>query len=84
VATEDTQTPLPIIVLVTGGSGFVASHFILQPLAAGYTVRSTVRNIEREKQVRKWLQDTGADIGDRLSFFAADSTNAPYELMLTI
>ena len=30
-------------VLVTGGSGFIAGHCILQLLAAGYEVRATVR-----------------------------------------
>ena len=35
-------------VLVTGGSGFVGSHCILQLLAEGHTVRTTVRNLKRE------------------------------------
>ena len=75
MAPEETQTRLPPTVLVTGGSGFVASHLILQLLAAGYTVRSTVRGLDRGEEVRKWLQDAGTDTGDRLSFFAADLTN---------
>jgi nucleoside-diphosphate-sugar epimerase len=75
MAPEETQTRLPSTVLVTGGSGFVASHLILQLLAAGYTVRSTVRGLDRGEEVRKWLQDAGTDTGDRLSFFAADLTN---------
>jgi dihydroflavonol-4-reductase len=74
MAPEETQTPLPTTVLVTGGSGFVASQLILQLLAAGYTVRSTVRGLERGEEVRKWLQDAGTDTDDRLSFFAADLT----------
>ena len=35
-------------VLVTGGSGFIGSHCILQLLAAGYRVRTTVRSLGRE------------------------------------
>jgi dihydroflavonol-4-reductase len=35
-------------VLVTGGSGFIGSHAILQLLAAGHEVRTTVRNLSRE------------------------------------
>ena len=35
-------------VLVTGGSGFVGSYCILQLLAAGHQVRTTVRNLKRE------------------------------------
>lgn len=59
-------------VLVTGGSGFVGSHVILQLLAAGHEVRTTVRNLSRETEVRATLAAAGADAGDHLSFFAAD------------
>ena len=33
-------------VLVTGGSGFIGSHCIVQLLEAGYEVRTTVRNLQ--------------------------------------
>src|SRR5580698_4141083 len=59
-------------VLVTGGSGFVASHCILQLLAMGHEVRTTVRNLSREADVRAMLRVGGVDPSDRLSFFAAD------------
>jgi len=59
-------------VLVTGGSGFVGSHVILQLLAAGHAVRTTVRSPLREPAVRAMLKDAGADPGDRLCFFVAD------------
>jgi nucleoside-diphosphate-sugar epimerase len=60
------------LVLVTGGSGFIGSHCILQLLAAGYRVRTTVRNLKRESEVRAMLKEGGAEPGDRLSFVAAD------------
>jgi nucleoside-diphosphate-sugar epimerase len=59
-------------VLVTGGSGFIASHGILQLLAAGHEVRTTVRNLKREADVRAQLMVGGAEPGSRLSFVAAD------------
>jgi nucleoside-diphosphate-sugar epimerase len=59
-------------VLVTGGSGFIASHTILQLLNAGHQVRTTVRDMKRESEVRAMLKHAGAEPGERLSFFAAD------------
>ena len=60
------------LVLVTGGSGFIGVHSILQLLAAGYRVRTTVRSLKREADVRAMLKVGGAEPGDALSFIAAD------------
>jgi len=62
------------LVLVTGGSGFIAQHCMLKLLAAGYRVRTTVRALRREAEVRATLASAGADAGDRLAFVAADLT----------
>ena len=59
-------------ILVTGGSGFIGSHSILQLLAAGHQVRTTVRSLKREGDVRAMLKEGGAEPADRVSFFAAD------------
>ncbi|HVZ86683.1 MAG TPA: aldehyde reductase [Polyangia bacterium] len=59
-------------VLVTGGSGFIGSHTILQLLAAGHEVRTTVRDLKREADVRALLKTGGAEPGDRLQVVAAD------------
>lgn len=59
-------------VLVTGGSGFIGSHCIIQLLAAGYRVRTTIRSLGREAAVRAMLKQGGPEPGDRLGFVAAD------------
>lgn len=61
------------IVLVTGGSGYLAGWVIAEALNAGYSVRTTLRTPAREAEVR----DSVARISqhsDRLSFATADLT----------
>ncbi|MCP1644907.1 dihydroflavonol-4-reductase [Pseudomonas citronellolis] len=59
-------------VLVTGGTGFIAQHCILALLRGGYRVRTTVRSLVRETEVRANLREGGIDCGDQLSFVTAD------------
>jgi len=63
------------LVLVTGGSGFIGAHCILRLLDAGYRVRTTVRSLQREPDVRAMLKAGGAEPGNALSFAAADLTS---------
>ena len=60
------------LVLVTGGSGFIGAHCILRLLAAGYRVRTTVRDLTRAAMVRAMLETGGAKPGDALTFVSAD------------
>lgn len=55
-------------ILVTGGSGYIAGFIIRQLVAEGWNVRTTIRNLAREAEVRGWLDVDNS----KLSFFAAD------------
>ncbi len=58
-------------VLVTGGSGFLGSWCVIELLRRGYRVRTTVRDLAREAEVRTWIASE-VDPGDRLTVLAAD------------
>jgi dihydroflavonol-4-reductase len=58
-------------VLVTGGSGFLGGWCLVELLGAGYQVRTTVRDLARESEVRAMLASQ-LDAGGRLSVLAAD------------
>ena len=60
-------------VLVTGGSGFIASWCVIGLLQQGYAVRTTVRSLDREGAIRAAIGKV-VDPQDRLSFHAADLT----------
>ncbi len=58
-------------VLVTGASGFLATHCVIQLLEQGYKVRGTLRTLSRENEVRETVRKfVNAD--DRLEFVSAD------------
>ena len=63
------------LVLVTGGTGFLGIHCILKLLEQGYTVRTTLRSMERKEEVLSILRSGGVNNTDSLSFYAADLTN---------
>lgn len=61
----------PTTVCVTGGSGYIGSYCIAALLEQGHTVRTTIRNLAREAEVRETLSKVSRHL-DRLEFFAAD------------
>jgi nucleoside-diphosphate-sugar epimerase len=61
-------------VLVTGGSGYIGSWCTLALLDAGHSVRTTVRSMAREPELRAMLQRGGAAPEAPLRVMAADLT----------
>jgi len=58
-------------VLVTGGSGYIGGWCVIGLLQQGYNVRTTVRSLSREGQVRAAIGKV-IDPGNRLGFHAVD------------
>ena len=65
-ATGETKT-----VLVSGGSGFLGGWCVVELLRQGYAVRTTVRDLARESEVRAAVA-TQINPGERLTVLAAD------------
>jgi dihydroflavonol-4-reductase len=60
-------------VLVTGGTGFVGAHCLVQLLAAGHETRATIRDLKRESDLRAMLRHGGAgEVGERLKLFRGE------------
>jgi dihydroflavonol-4-reductase len=58
-------------VLLTGVSGFIGIHVARTLLAHGYSVRGSLRSLERAHAVRQALQESGQDV-DRIEFVRLD------------
>jgi len=69
---------MSVTVLVTGGTGFIAQHCILQLLDAGYNVRASARSASREAELIATLTPhlaSGTTLEGRFSVVAADLTS---------
>jgi dihydroflavonol-4-reductase len=60
------------MVLVTGGSGFIAVHCILKLLQQSYKVRATLRSLNRIDEVKSMLRVGGVAQFENLSFIEAN------------
>ncbi|HEY2719544.1 MAG TPA: aldehyde reductase [Solirubrobacteraceae bacterium] len=59
-------------VLVTGGTGFLGGWCCVELLRRGYTVRTTIRSLQRADALRATFAAAGVEAGERLSILAAD------------
>lgn len=62
-------------VLVTGGTGFLGIHTVLQLLQQGYEVKTTLRSLSKKDTIIKALEEGGITDFLRLSFVEADLTS---------
>ncbi|MDR2824200.1 MAG: aldehyde reductase [Prevotellaceae bacterium] len=69
---ENMKTPKQV--LVTGGTGFVGAHAIVQLLQKGYRAKTTLRSLKRENEVIEMLRTGGVTAFDNLRFYEADLT----------
>ncbi|MFC3559095.1 SDR family oxidoreductase [Pedobacter jamesrossensis] len=63
------------LVLVTGGTGFVGIHTVLQLLQQGYKVNTTLRSFSRKDEILNTLRESGITNFEDLTFFEANLTS---------
>jgi nucleoside-diphosphate-sugar epimerase len=78
--TSAPHQPTPDLVLVTGATGFIAQHVVLQLLEAGYRVRGTARAAGRTAEIAAVLAPHLSDaaharLADDFEMVAADLTS---------
>ena len=72
MSAEETPEEIPTV-LVTGASGFIATHVIQQLLRTGYNVRGTVRSLKDQQKIQAiWDVCPGPRACNRLLLVQAD------------
>jgi dihydroflavonol-4-reductase len=66
---------VPDTVLVTGGTGFLGGWCVASLLERGYDVRTTVRDLKRDRDVREAVVTSGIETDAQLTVVAADLTS---------
>jgi dihydroflavonol-4-reductase len=66
-----TSTTTEGLVVVTGGSGYIAGYCIAELLSNGWRVRTTIRNLARAEETRATIGKIAANAG-AIEFTAAD------------
>jgi nucleoside-diphosphate-sugar epimerase len=66
------KTEAKKLVLVTGGSGYIAVNIIIKLLEQGYRVRTTLRTMSRQDEVKSMLLAGGIGNFSDLEFIQAD------------
>jgi len=61
ISSVDSAFPLGSLVLITGASGFIATHIVDQLLSAGYRVRGTVRDDQKVAWTTKLFSERHGD-----------------------
>lgn len=69
------EQPTAKTILVTGASGFIGSHCVLDLLNHGYHVRGSIRDKTKADRLTQMFNNQGADTS-RLSFVEASLTDA--------
>lgn len=77
--TEMPAIPPNSLVVVTGITGYVASHIGLTALQAGHRVRGTVRSLARGEEVKAAYAKLGADV-DKLEFVVVDDLTSQAQM----
>ncbi|RMZ85077.1 hypothetical protein DV738_g57, partial [Chaetothyriales sp. CBS 135597] len=74
--TDDLALPKGSLILVTGATGYIASHVVNEALALGYRVRGSVRNEEKANYLKNEVFAEAAKAGTFETVIVSDLSDA--------